>query len=311
MPEQIDVPVSTVEATYKGRDVEGIIDLYFYRKIGFRLAQLFARLKMTPAGVTILGGFFGIAAGHLYYYRDLPLNMLGMALHVIANALDNADGQLARLLGQNSRIGRLIDGVVDQVIWTSIYVHLAFRYVSEGGSWGVWLLAIAAGLSHGLQAAAADYCRNGYLYFVKGRSRTNFDSSCALRQDYRRLSWRTATWKKLLLVMYANITRQQETLSPGLKQLHERVERDFPHEIPGWLQSRYRTFARPTLKWWGLLMTNTRMLILFLLFIMGKPVWFFWIVLTLFNALLIYLVFQQRESSKSLLELFEPRHQTV
>lgn len=58
-------------------------------------------------------------------------------------------------------------------------------------------------------------------------------------------------------------------------------------------------------------MTNTRMLILFLLFIMGKPVWFFWIVLTLFNALLIYLVFQQRESSKSLLELFEPRHQTV
>jgi phosphatidylglycerophosphate synthase len=311
MPEQIDAPLSTVEATYKAREVEGIVDLYFYRKIGFLLAQFFAGLKMRPAAVTLLGGVFGIAAGHLYYYRDLRVNLLGMVLHVIANALDNADGQLARLLNQNSRSGRLIDSVVDQVIWIGIYLHLALRYLAQGGSSWVWLLAVAAGLSHALQAAAADYCRNGYLYFVKGRSGTDLDTSSALRQDYRRLSWRAETWKKLLLLMYTNITRQQEILSPDLRRLHERVERDFPHEIPAWLQSRYRNNARPTLKWWGLLMTNTRMFFLFVLFLMGKPVWFFWIELTVFNVLLTYLVLQQKEMSRSLLEFLEPRHQVV
>ena len=55
--------------------------------------------------MTALGGIFGIAAGHLYYYRDLRLNLLGMALHVISNALDNADGQLARLTNKGSREG--------------------------------------------------------------------------------------------------------------------------------------------------------------------------------------------------------------
>src|SRR5438309_3908607 len=96
MPVQIIEPSTTPEATYKVREAEGILDLYFYRKIGFRLAQFFARLKMSPLAVTLLGGLFGICAGHLYYYRDLRTNIVGMFLHVLANALDNADGQLAR-----------------------------------------------------------------------------------------------------------------------------------------------------------------------------------------------------------------------
>ena len=39
--EQPDAP----ETTYKTREVEGILDLYFYRRIGYWLAQVFARLK--------------------------------------------------------------------------------------------------------------------------------------------------------------------------------------------------------------------------------------------------------------------------
>ena len=76
-PQIVERP-SVVEATYKAREVEGILDLYFYRKIGFWLAQFFARLKVTPAGVTLLGGVCGIIAGHLYYYRDLRVNIAGM-----------------------------------------------------------------------------------------------------------------------------------------------------------------------------------------------------------------------------------------
>ena len=312
MPEQqIDAPPSKLEATYKARDVEGIIDLYFYRKIGFRLAQFFARLKMTPAQVTLVGGLFGVVAGHLYYYRDLRLNMLGMLLHVIANALDNADGQLARLLNQNSRTGRLIDSVVDHVIWTSVYLHITLRYLAEGGSSWVWLLAAAAGFSHALQAAAADYYRNGYIYFVKNRSRADFAPSSILHEEYRKMRWFSEPGQKLLFALYMNITRQQELLSPDLKRLHERVERDFPDEIPAWLQSRYRNNARPALKWWGFLMTNTRMFFLFILFLIGQPVWFFWIALVVFNALLLYLILQQKGKFRSLLEVLEPRHQVA
>src|SRR5436305_11472118 len=74
MPVQIIEPSNSPEATYKAREVEGILDLYFYRKIGFWLAQFFARLNVTPAGVSLFGALCGVIAGHLYFYRNLSTN---------------------------------------------------------------------------------------------------------------------------------------------------------------------------------------------------------------------------------------------
>src|SRR5262249_11953314 len=150
---------------------EGVFDLYFYRPIGFRLAQLFAQLKMTPATVSLLAGVFGIAAGHLYYYRDLGINIAGMVLLVCANTLDNADGQLARLTRRESREGRIIDSIADHLTFVSVYLHLTLRCLTEGSSPGIFFLALAAGISHALQGAAADYYRSTYLYFVTARAR--------------------------------------------------------------------------------------------------------------------------------------------
>ena len=69
------------------------------------------------------------------------------------------------------------------------------------------------------RGAAADYYRTSYLYFVKGRSFVDLDSSAALRSDYEELSWRDQPWHKLLLALYLNFTRQQEMLAPRLKRL--------------------------------------------------------------------------------------------
>jgi len=300
---------STIETTYKSRELEGWIDICFYRKIGFHLATFFEKLKMTPPAVSFFGCLLGVIAGHLYYYRDLSMNIAGMLLHVGANALDNADGQLARLTNRKSRTGRIIDSLADHLIWVSIYVHLALRYLAEGASPAVAFLALAAGLSHAWQGAAADYYRNGYLYFVKGRSRADMDSTSILREEYRRHSWRREPGHKFLLALYLNFTWQQEMLSPGLKRLHQAVGRDFSNEIPGWLQTGYRDSARPMLRWWRFLMTNTRMFLLFLLLLIGRPVWYFWLELSAFNFILVYLILQQERLSRSLLELATARRE--
>jgi hypothetical protein len=303
MQAQIAERPSVVEATYKAREVEGILDRYFYRKIGFWLAQLFAKLKITPAGVSLLGGVCGVVAGHLYYYRDLRTNIAGMILHVWANALDNADGQLARLTGSESREGRVIDSLFDHLIWVSIYVHLGLRCLSEGPFLAIASLAFAAGLSHGLQGAAADYYRTSYLFFVKGRTRADLNSSALLRSDYQKLSWRSKPWNKVLLASYLNFTRQQEMLAPNLKKLRDMSDCVFPNQIPDWLKMRYESAARPMFKLWSLLMTNTRMLLLFAILLIDQPIWYFWIELTVFNLLLIYLVLRQENMSQSLLTL--------
>ena len=303
--ERREPPRSRVEATYKAREVEGVLDLYFYRPIGLRLAQFFERLKMTPAGVTLFAGLFGIVAGHLYFYRNLRVNIVGMALHVCANALDNADGQLARLTHRETREGRIIDSLADHIGFLSIYVHLTLRYLAEGSSPAICLLAMAAGISHALQGAAADYYRSTYLYFVTNRARMGLDSAAVLRSDYQELSWRSKPWNKFLLALYLNFTRQQEMLAPQLKKLRDLIGQLFQGEIPNWLRTRYRNLASPTLKWWGLLMTNSRMLVLFALLFIGQPIYYFWFELIPLNLLLVYLITRQEHMAESLLEVTE------
>ena len=302
MSQQVETLQSRIEATYKGRDVEGFLDVCFYRPIGFRLAEVFARLKFKPAGVSLLAGICGVIAGHLYFYRDLGINIAGMVLLVCANALDNADGQLARLTHQESRKGRIIDSVADHLVFASIYLHLTLRYVFAGASPAIWFLALGAGISHALQGAAADYYRSTYLYFT-GATRTDLHSSSELRLDYRKLSWKRKPWDKLLLTLYLNFTFQQEILAPHLKKLRENANAVFHAQVPGWLQQRYRDSASEMLKWWRLLMTNMRMLVLFVLLFVGQPVYYFWFELIPLNLLFGYLIIRQEKMAESVEQL--------
>jgi phosphatidylglycerophosphate synthase len=295
---------SRVKATYKAREVEGVLDLYFYRPIGFWLAEFFAHLKITPAAVTLLAGVCGVIAGHLYYYRDLRINMVGMALHVCSNALDNADGQLARLTQRDSRKGRIIDSIADHLVFVSIYLHLALRGLAEGFSPAVWLLALSAGISHALQGAAADYYRSTYLYFATGAA-AELDSASALRSEYRRFTWGRMPWDKLLLALYLNFTRQQEMLAPQLKKLRASASELFHGQIPAWLEQRYRGATGHMFKWWSLLMTNSRMLVLFALLFVGQPVYYFWFELIPLNLLFVYLLMRQEKMAQSLLETMQ------
>jgi hypothetical protein len=299
-----------LETTYKVREAEGILDLYFYRRLGFQLAKFFAKLGMSPVGVTLLGGVFGIFAGHLYFYRNLTINVAGMVLHVCANLFDNADGQLARLTGRQSREGRIIDSVVDHLIFTSIYVHLALRCFVEGASPAIFVVALVAAFSHGLQGAAADYYRNAYLYFVSQRSRGDFHSSAELRSDYQMLSWRKTPWQKFLAALYFNFTQQQEMISPPLKKFRNTVDRIFAERLPEWFGAQYRNAAAPAFKFWSILMTNTRMLLLFALLLLDRVAWFFWIEITFFNLMLIYLLFREQRMCRSLFEMVRQRSQS-
>ena len=250
-----------------------------------------------------------MVAGHLYYYRNLSINVAGMVLHVCANTLDNADGQLARLTHRESRQGRIVDSIADHLVFVSVYLHLTLRYLFEGSSPAICLLALAAAVSHALQGAAADYYRNTYLYFVKAGARTGVDSSPELRSDYRKLTWRQAPWQKLLLALYLNFTCQQEMLAPRLKMLRDVVGQLFHSGIPDWLRTRYRNLARPMLKWWRLLMTNIRMLVLFALLFISQPVYYFWFELIPLNLLFVYLLFREENMAESVLKIAQsPRN---
>ena len=174
----------------------------------------------------------------------------------------------------------------------------------------IFVVALAAGLSHGLQGGAADYFRNAYLYFVSQRSRGDFDSSTALQTEYEALSWRERPWLKFLLASYLSFTRQQEMISPPLKRFRETIDRLFHEKIPEWFAAQYRNAARPAFKFWSVLMTNSRMLLLFAALLLDRTAWFFWIEITMFNLLLIYLLVREENMCQSLLAMVKQSRQS-
>ncbi|MFN2507456.1 MAG: CDP-alcohol phosphatidyltransferase family protein [Chthoniobacterales bacterium] len=286
-----------VESTYKTRDVESLLDIYFYRPIGYQFARLFAVAGFTPNIVSLLGAVVGVVAAHLYFYRDLRLNLIGMGLHVVANTLDNADGQLARLTSRGSLQGAIMDGVADYLVFVSVYIHLSLRYIAEGGSAAIWLLMFAAGISHAVQSMMIDYYRNAYLQLVAGKQSADANSSETVGAAYEATSWRQF-WKKIGLRNYLDYTRRQERLAPELLRLRLAVK----ERRPPWLAEEYRARCQPMVKWCNGLAANPRMLVLFAVLLLDQPAWYFVVELTALNLLLFYVIRQHRVIFRALLK---------
>lgn len=289
-----------LQATLKSADTEEWIDLLFYRPIGYRWALLFQKLGVSPNAITIASIFLGVAAGVLFYYNDLLLNVVGMCLLVWANMYDSADGQLARMTGQKSELGRILDGVSGDFWFISIYVALCLRLTPEWGYW-IWVLAAIAGFCHSKQAAMADYYRNIHLFFLKGKSGSELDNSAQQKENFRSLSWKGNWVKKTFLWFYTNYTQSQEQLSPAFQRFFKALREKYGETSPQEIRTRFRMGSLPLMKYTNILSFNTRVIVLFISLLIDMPWIYFVFELTVLNILLVYMVCKHESLSKVML----------
>ena len=289
---------SSFQSSLKSSDTEEQIDIWFYRPIGYQIALFCARVGIRPNPVTIVSIFFGVAAGVLFYYPSLWINVIGMLSLVFANSLDSADGQLARLTNDKSRLGRILDGAAGDFWFISIHVALCLRGINEGWSGWIWFWGSLAGASHVLQSAMADYYRNVHLFFIKGTSGSELDNSRDLQAEYDRLTWSSNFGAKFVARAYLNYTRLQESFSPHLQKLLAIVRSRFSNGLPESLVTDFRAQNRPLMKYTNIVQFNTRVLFLFLwLFIDQSWIYFFFDIFVL-NPVLIYMIVKQEQVSK-------------
>jgi phosphatidylglycerophosphate synthase len=281
-----------IEATYKSADTEEFLDRIFYRKVGYGMAVASKAMGLTPNVITFISIIFGVTAGHLFYYQNTTINLIGVLLLITAEALDGADGQLARLTNNYSRFGRIFDGVAGNLMFISIYLHLSARFVVEGGTGWIFLIALISGISHSFQSAMADFYRIFYLYFVQGKNK-DIDDLNEVKETYAKLSWLKSPFKKFLLRVYINYRRQQNLLAKNVRSLYEFVEQKFNGLTPSWLSEEYRRLNKPMIKYQNILTTNTRMIVLFITIFLGNVLHYFLFELIILNLLLVYFVIKE------------------
>ena len=288
-------------ATLKSVETEDWLDLHVVRPFCYHLARFFAKFDINPNTVTIWSMIIGagscvfFAHGSFYYEGMLGFiyNLIAIFLLCWADILDCTDGQLARLTGKKSRLGRILDGVAGFVWFIFIYIAIAYRFYLHHDIEFGWLgisntpenTAIATGVvvvlglisgfvCMGGQSRMADYYIQIHLFFLKGEKGSELDNSAKQLEIYNQTPWKGNFAWKTFLNSYVDYTRKQEKVTPQFQRLLKVLREKFGgiEQVPSNIRDEFHDESLAIMKWNGLLTFNFRSSIFFLACLLDVPV---------------------------------------
>lgn len=280
--------------------------MHFNRPIGLVFALFWDWLGVHPNVITILSCFLGAAAGVMFYFTDLTHNLIGVLLLVLADLCDSTDGQMARLTGKKTLVGRILDGASGDVWFFCIYLCICLRLMTENipGTdihWGIWIfiLALIAGqLCHIPQSSLSDYYRQIHLFFLKGKEGSELDNSAQQEQLYRATP-KSHHLERLFYRQYARYCKSQEKRTPQFQKFFawwKEYSATHTREECEPIRQRFLAGSRPLMKFTNILTFNTRAIVIYITCILGSlthdvvgPWIYFVFEITVMNVLYVYM----------------------
>jgi hypothetical protein len=287
-----------LQASFKSKDTEEWLDVYFTRPIGLVFAIFWNKLGVHPNAITILSIFLGVGAGVMFGYTDLMHNILGVLLLMFANFCDSTDGQMARLTGKKTLIGRMLDGFSGDLWFASIYIAIIIRLFNQNipGTEVPWhllifVLAFVAGvMCHSPQSSLADYYRQIHLLFIKGKEGSELDNYEQQRKIYENLP--KSKWlDRLFYFNYANYCKSQEKRTPKFQKMMEGVKERYGgvENMPQELKQQFIKGSRPLMKYTNILTFNVRAITIYITCLLNCPWVYFLVEIIILNILYIYM----------------------
>lgn len=287
------------EASLKSIETENAVDQAFYRPIGFRIARMLRGTGITPNMVTVVSIFVGAAVGFMFYHDDLVYNICGILLLVFANILDCVDGQLARLTGIKSAIGRILDGFAGDIWFASIYIGFALCLSHDYGTYWFFALAVLSGLSHLVQANITDYYKTLHLYFISKDKGAEFQS---LEQVIARHKEMKMGINKAFYFLYRGYTLLQVKATPSLQRMLQGLHAKYGDDIPESVRIAFRKQSRKLMSYIDLLTFNGRTIVMFIVVLIGEVWIYFLYEIIVLNIVLLLAMHKHEKMCASFIE---------
>ena len=293
--------------SFKSDDTEEWLDVHFTRPVGLAFALLWNRFGIHPNVITILSMFLGVGAGFMFYFDDLCHNICGVVLMMFANFCDSTDGQMARLTGKKTLIGRILDGFSEGVWFVAVYLAIVFRLWNRSMpgtdiQWGIWifvLCAVAGFIFHSNQCSLSDYYRQIHLFFLLGKDGSELDSYRQQRAIYDSLP-KEEHLQRAFHYNYANYCKGQERRTPHFQRFFSLWQKQ-PSET---VRQELLSGSRPLMKYTNLLTFNARAITLYAVCLADCP-WVFPLVeITLFQVMYVYMHRSHEKLCRRLVGLF-------
>lgn len=278
-------------------EIEEATNLYFIHPISRALVAVFQKFGLHPNLVSLGGiGFGALAAWAYFQYSHWEMALAGFLFMIGWHVMDGADGQLARLTGKTSEVGKVLDGVVDHVTFALVYVSLTIASAAIWGNW-VWWLTAAAGISHAVQASTYEFQRQSYNYWVFGNKSDQPVRPSEYRRSMKGVSGikRLFAWVQLgyLYVQYRLAGINNELIGSLLEL------KDGPHAVE--MREAYRSTNLRAVKRWSVLSSNYRTIAIFVACLASNPLLFFVFEILFLNAALLALQVMQTRRNRALL----------
>ncbi len=287
--------------TLKSAETEDWLDYHVIRPMCYYLSVFFAKFGVHPNTVTILSMILGavscvfFASGCFYYERTtgLVMNLIAIVLLMVADLLDCTDGQLARMTGKKSRLGRILDGVAGFTWFIPIYHAMVYRfYIHHDLEFGwlgiedtpenaliatgvVYVLGLISGIA-GLagQQRLADYYIQVHLFFLKGEKGSELDNSKRQQEIYDQMDENTPAVERYFQKSYIDYTKKQEGRTPQFQRLMMKIRDKFggTDNMPESVRKEFHDASLPVIFWNGLLTFNFRSFWLFLFCLIDLPI---------------------------------------
>ena len=291
--------------TLKSVETEDWLDFHVIRPLCYYCAKGFDAFDIHPNTVTILSMIIGAAScvlfahGCLYYegITGLLCNLGAIVMLMVADILDCTDGQLARMTGKKSRLGRILDGLAGFVWFIPIYHAIIYRFYLHHEiefSWlgiedtptnaiiatiVVYCFTLYSGfVGMGGQQRLADYYIQVHLFFLKGEKGSELDNSHQQQEILDKMSPEDPWIERWFQNNYVGYTKAQEKATPQFQRLMGRLREKYgPHasDIPADLREKFRQKSLPVIFWNGLLTFNFRSFWLFLFCLIDLPAMYF------------------------------------
>ena len=308
----------TIEKTFKSGDTEEWLDVVWTRPIGYWWARFFNYFNIHPNTVTMLSMVIGVASAYFFCFgsyrmagtEGLIMNVVGVLLLAWANFYDSADGQLARMTGKKTHLGRILDGAAGDVWFFFLYHALFIRFYQYHDAEFEWLgienneqnsfiansifyvsIWVSGLFFHARQCGLSDYYRQIHLFFLKGKAGSELDSSIQQKNLYEETPWKGNVIYKLFLLTYINYTRGQERQTPQFQQLKQVLKEKYgaSENIPQTFRDEFRQLSLPMMKWANILTFNTRAITFYVACLTDLPWLYLVMEFTVFTGLYLYM----------------------
>ena len=292
--------------TLKSSDTEDWLDLHFVRPFCYYWALLFARLDIHPNTVTILSMFIGAGSAIFFgcasfYYNGmegLMFNIIAILMLCLADIFDCTDGQLARMTGKKSKLGRILDGLAGFTWFIPIYHAMIYRFYLHHDLEFQWLgiedtpanALIVTGIAY-IIGVIAGFMGTG------GQQGSELDNSKRQQEIYDQMDESTPAYERYFQKTYIDYTKKQEASTPQFQRLLAKLRSKFGSldAIPQEFREEFRQYSLPVIKWNGLLTFNFRSFWLFLFCLLDVPVMYF--VWEIVGMGLLYLYVKRRHEA--------------